>query len=208
MVYINYCNVFSGSEREVRYKNFAGNSLTYLANLKRIFRWEALKRTKSPLGRLHTMNRFSKTDRLRCPMKENPYAFHLISNSTRSMTPEKKTSPSKSFELVDFAQIPPTPCPCGSARRAFADVEDFPATVHVTEISSEAKLHYHKRLTETYYFLECEPDAQMELDDEIIPVKQGMSIMIRPGTRHRALGKMKVLILVLPKFDPSDEWFD
>ena len=25
---------------------------------------------------------------------------------------------------------------------------------------------------------------------------------------HRALGRMKVLILVLPKFDPEDEWFD
>ena len=48
----------------------------------------------------------------------------------------------------------------------------------------------------------------MELDDEIMPVHSGMSIMIRPGTRHRALGKMKVLIMVLPKFDPADEWFD
>jgi mannose-6-phosphate isomerase-like protein (cupin superfamily) len=71
-----------------------------------------------------------------------------------------------------------------------------------------AKLHYHKQLTETYYFLECDADAQMQLDDEIIDVKPGMSIMIRPGTRHRALGQMKVLILVLPKFDPADEWFD
>jgi mannose-6-phosphate isomerase-like protein (cupin superfamily) len=71
-----------------------------------------------------------------------------------------------------------------------------------------AKLHYHKQLTETYYFLECAPDAQMQLEDEIIDVKPGMSIMIRPGTRHRALGKMKVLILVLPKFDAADEWFD
>lgn len=113
-----------------------------------------------------------------------------------------------SFEIVDFNELPPTPCPCGSARRAFADVADFPATVHVTEISSDAKLHYHKTLTETYFFLECEPDARMQLDDKVIPVKQGMSILIRPGTRHRAIGRMKVLIMVLPKFDPLDEWFD
>jgi hypothetical protein len=32
--------------------------------------------------------------------------------------------------------------------------------------------------------------------------------MIRPGTRHRALGKMKVLIVVYPKFDPADEFED
>ena len=112
------------------------------------------------------------------------------------------------YELADFSQIQGVPCPCGTARRAFADVEDFSGTVHVTEICMSAKLHYHKQLTETYYFLECDADAQMQLDDEIIDVKPGMSIMIRPGTRHRALGQMKVLILVLPKFDPADEWFD
>ncbi|MFG0295827.1 MAG: cupin domain-containing protein [Maioricimonas sp. JB045] len=112
------------------------------------------------------------------------------------------------YELADFAEIDGVPCPCGTARRAFADVEDFPGTVHVTSISAEVKLHYHKRLTETYFFLECGPDAKMQLDDELIPVHPGMCIMIRPGTRHRAVGTMKVLIMVLPKFDPADEWFD
>ena len=111
-------------------------------------------------------------------------------------------------EVVDFAEIPPTPCPCGQARRAFKDVGDFPGTVHVTDISEDARLHYHKTLTETYFFLECEAEARMQLDEQIIPVRQGMSILIRPGVRHRALGRMKVLILVLPKFDPNDEWFD
>ena len=48
----------------------------------------------------------------------------------------------------------------------------------------------------------------MQLDNEIIPVHAGMCILIRPGTRHRALGRMTVLNIVLPKFDPADEWFD
>jgi len=112
------------------------------------------------------------------------------------------------FEIVDFSQIPGTPCPCGTARRAFNDVADYPGTIHVTEIDEDAQVHYHRTLTETYYFLECGPDAQMELDGERIPVRRGMCIMIRPGTRHRAVGRMKVLIVVLPKFDPADEWFD
>ena len=114
----------------------------------------------------------------------------------------------RGYEIVDFNEIEAVPCPCGSARRAFADVDDLPATVHVTEISSDAELHYHKRLTETYYFLECGPGARMQLDDQFIDVRPGMSIMIRPGTRHRAIGEMKVLIVVFPKFDPADEWFD
>ena len=111
-------------------------------------------------------------------------------------------------EIVDFADIPGTPCPCGVARRAFSDVADFPGTLHVTEISADAKLHYHKRLTETYYFLECDEDARMQLDDQIIAVHPGMSVLIRPGVRHRAIGRMRVLIFVLPKFDPEDEWLD
>lgn len=119
-----------------------------------------------------------------------------------------KASDQEAYELVDFADIPGVSCPCGTARRGFADVADFPATIHVTEIATDAKLHYHKQLTETYYFLECGDDAQMQLNEEIVDVHPGMSIMIRPGTRHRAIGKMKVLIVVLPKFDPQDEWLD
>lgn len=110
------------------------------------------------------------------------------------------------YRIADFAEVPGVQCPCGTARRAFADVPDFPATVHVTSISLDARAHYHKRLTETYYFLECGADARMELDGEILPVKPGMAILIPPGIRHRAIGEMKVLILVLPKFDPADEW--
>ena len=111
-------------------------------------------------------------------------------------------------EIVDFAEIPPVPCPCGYARRAFAEVADFPGTIHQTEISTDARVHYHQRLTEVYYILECGPDAQMELDDECVKIAPGMCIMIRPLVRHRAIGKMKVLVIVYPKFDPADEWFD
>ncbi len=119
---------------------------------------------------------------------------------------ESTTTPK--YHFADFSEIAGVSCPCGTARRAFADVEEFPGTVHVTEISADAKLHYHKRLTETYYFLECDADAQMQLDDDIIPVRPGTCVMIPPGVRHRAIGKMRVLIFVLPKFDPADEWFD
>ena len=120
------------------------------------------------------------------------------------------TTPSRSigYEIVDFDELPGMSCPCGTARRAFVEAADFPATIHRTEISSDAKAHYHRRLTETYYFLECDGDAQMELDGQLVEVRPGMAVMIRPGVRHRAIGRMKVLIFVLPKFDPEDEWFD
>ncbi len=114
----------------------------------------------------------------------------------------------RAYKVVDFDAIPGVPCPCGTARRAFADVGEFPGTVHVTEIALDARRHYHRVLTETYYILECNPDARMELDDEIIALKPGLCVLIPPGVRHRAIGAMKVLIIALPKFDPTDEWFD
>lgn len=112
------------------------------------------------------------------------------------------------YEVVDFAAMPGVPCPCGTARRGLADVSDHPGTIHLTEISTEAKTHYHKTLTETYYFLECEPGATIELDNTTLNVHPGMLVMIRPDTRHRAVGKMKILNIVYPKFDAQDEWFD
>src|SRR5947207_951855 len=121
------------------------------------------------------------------------------SYSVRSPSTREPTTPEKRpYELVDFASLPGVPCPCGTARRGLADVEDYPGTIHVTEIELDNKLHYHKRPTETYYFLGCEPGAKMQLNEEVLDVRPGTCIMIRPGTRHRAIGRMKVLIVVYP----------
>ena len=109
------------------------------------------------------------------------------------------------YEIVDFDALPAMACPCGYARRAFLETPDFPGTIHRTEITTDARTHFHRRLTETYYILQCEADAKMELDGQIIPVRPGLCILIRPGVPHRAIGHMTVLIVVFPKFDPSDE---
>lgn len=116
--------------------------------------------------------------------------------------------PTRRWRFADFAEIEGVPCPCGTARRAFHGVDEFPGTLHVTEIAADARTHYHRTLTETYFFLECDPGTRMELDGESIPVHAGCSIVIPPGVRHRAVGRARVLIVVLPEFDPADEWFD
>lgn len=112
------------------------------------------------------------------------------------------------FEIVDFHQLAPVACPCGWARRAFSHCTDFPATVHLTEITLDARTHFHQSTTECYYILYCDSGARMQLNSEDVELVPGMAILIRPGTRHRAVGKMKVLIVAIPKFDPADEWFD
>ncbi len=112
------------------------------------------------------------------------------------------------YQVVDYPLLPGTPCPCGIARRGLMDVATVPYSLHVTQISVEAQVHYHRRLTETYFVLECQAGAAIELDGQQLPVKPHMAIVIHPGTRHRAVGQMTVLIVASPKFDPTDEWFD
>jgi predicted metal-dependent hydrolase len=49
---------------------------------------------------------------------------------------------------------------------------------------------------------------RIELDGERYPVKPMTAIYIRPGCRHRAIGKLKILNVPVPAFDAQDEWFD
>lgn len=112
------------------------------------------------------------------------------------------------FEVIDFAAITPLQCPCGVARRALLDSPAVPYSLHVTDISLDAQTHYHRKTTETYLILECEPEAKLELNGQLIAVKPQSAIVIHPGTRHRAVGIMKVAIIASPKFDPHDEWTD
>ena len=110
---------------------------------------------------------------------------------------------------VDFAEITPVPCPCGQARRGFAGVPDFPGTIHVTR---NQRRRSHTLSQDTYRNLlhsgNVAPDAGLELNGQWLDVFPGRCVVIPPGVRHQAVGKMKVLIVVLPEFDPHDEWFD
>jgi mannose-6-phosphate isomerase-like protein (cupin superfamily) len=110
--------------------------------------------------------------------------------------------------VVDLAALPPVRCPCGWARRAFGDVPDAPASMHVVDIESDARTHYHRQHTEIYYVLECGDGAGIELDGQVVPVRPGHAVLIPPGVRHRAVGFMRILNVVVPPFDPADEWFD
>ena len=73
---------------------------------------------------------------------------------------------------------------------------------------STLRTHYHREHTEIYYILECAAGAAIELDGERVAVSTGHAVMIPPGVRHRAVGRMTILNVVVPPFDPADEWFD
>ncbi|MHC4646371.1 MAG: cupin domain-containing protein [Planctomycetota bacterium] len=110
------------------------------------------------------------------------------------------------YVIAQLDGIDPVQCPCGQSRRAFLDAENSPASVHVVDIAEDARVHYHKTLTEIYLVLEG--DGYMELDGQRVPVKPMTAVLIKPGCRHRALGKMRTVVVAIPAFDGRDEWFE
>ncbi len=110
------------------------------------------------------------------------------------------------YEIAQFDEMEPLECPCGMTRRAFVGPDNPVATMHMVDIRSDSKVHYHKKLTEIYLVLEGK--GFMELDGERVPVRPLSAIFIKPGCRHRAVGKMRIVNIPVPAFDPDDEWFD
>lgn len=108
------------------------------------------------------------------------------------------------FSVAQLDEIPPTPCPCGQARRAFNEVWNKTASVHLTDICEDSKLHYHLKMTEIYIVLEGE--GYLEADGESIPLKPMTCVMIRPGCVHRAVGNLRIINVPMPPFDPEDEF--
>ena len=53
--------------------------------------------------------------------------------------------------VVHLGALDPVCCPCGWARRAFADVPDAPASLHQVEIETDARSHDHREHTEIQF---------------------------------------------------------
>jgi mannose-6-phosphate isomerase-like protein (cupin superfamily) len=110
------------------------------------------------------------------------------------------------YMIADFGEMDAIRCPCGFSRRAFAGADNPLATMHIVDIEEDARVHYHKELTEIYFILEG--SGFMELDGRRVPVKPLTGIFIKPFCRHRAIGRMRIVNVCIPAFDPEDEWFD
>ena len=78
--------------------------------------------------------------------------------------------------------------------------------MHIVDIQQDSRTHYHKKTTEIYVVLEG--NGHIELDGKVFPVKPMTAIYIKPGCRHRAIGKLRILNVPVPAFDEADEWFD
>jgi len=110
------------------------------------------------------------------------------------------------YVVQQMDELPGVSCPCGTTRRAFVSDDNPVATLHLVDIEADSHAHYHKKLTEIYLILDGE--GHVELDGDTVPVRPLTAIFIKPGCRHRAVGKLRIVNIPIPAFDPSDEWFD
>ncbi len=110
------------------------------------------------------------------------------------------------YRIAQLDELAPLRCSCGFTRRAFVAPDNDVATVHLLAVEDDAQVHFHQHLSEIYLILEGE--GYLELDGELVPVRPMSAVMILPGCRHRAVGKLRVALIAIPPFDPHDEWFD
>lgn len=166
--------------------------------MQEVFNAKSQRREDAKQGHARFLSRVSESLRLCVEPK------HKLKLESRRAT--SRNEHMANYQIAQLDEIPAQRCPCGFAKRAFAGSPDHVASLHIVDIQQDARTHYHKRMTEIYLVLEGE--GQMELDGQLIPVKPMTAIYIRPGCRHRAIGKLKIVNIPVPSFDESDEWFD
>ncbi len=100
-------------------------------------------------------------------------------------------------ERLDCSDYPSVGLICKIARVLGACEDELPPAPTTTAIKP--------RLTT---FLNGAVGAAVGLDGERTAVGPGVAVLIPPGVRHRAAGRMTILNVVVPPFVASDEWFD
>ncbi len=105
------------------------------------------------------------------------------------------------FIRRDPDDIEPWAETCGSIRCMIEEADEAAAEVHIVDIH-DAKLHYHQRTDEFYYVIDGQ--GTMILDDEEIELKQGVVVYVPRGVKHKAIGKLKVLTVCIPRGVLSD----
>ena len=100
------------------------------------------------------------------------------------------------FLRRDPAEVEPWAETCGQIRPLIEERDGAAAEVHHVEID-HAKLHYHEKTDEFYYVIDGA--GTMVLDDEEIELRAGVVVYVPRGVRHKAVGKLTVLTICIPR---------
>jgi len=105
------------------------------------------------------------------------------------------TAATARYLLRDPSLVTPWGETCGQIRPLIEASDAVAAEVHQVEID-HAKLHFHEKTDEIYYIIEG--TGSMIVDDEEITVHPGVVVYVPRGTRHKAVGALKVLLVCIP----------
>ncbi len=101
-----------------------------------------------------------------------------------------------SYIQRNVSEVEPWRETCGLIRPLIEEKDHAAGEVHHLEIT-DARLHYHERTDEFYYILGG--SGRMALDDSEIDLHEGDVVYVPRGTRHRAWGNLKVLVVCIPR---------
>ena len=96
----------------------------------------------------------------------------------------------------DPAEVAPWSETCGQIRPLIEEADEAAAEVHHVEIE-DAKLHYHERTDEFYYVIDGQ--GTMVVGDEQIELHKGVVVYVPRGVKHKAMGKLSVLLVCVPR---------
>ncbi len=96
----------------------------------------------------------------------------------------------------EISEVTPWTETCGLIRPLIEENDQAAGEVHHLEIT-DATLHYHERTDEFYYVLSGQ--GRMALDDAEIELHEGVVVYVPRGTKHRAWGDLKVLVVCIPR---------
>jgi mannose-6-phosphate isomerase-like protein (cupin superfamily) len=100
------------------------------------------------------------------------------------------------FLRRDPVEVTPWAETCGQIRPLIEAKDLAAAEVHHVEIDN-ARLHYHAKTDEVYYVIRGQ--GTMVLDDERIELHEGVVVSVPRGVRHKAIGKLTVLTVCIPR---------
>jgi len=101
----------------------------------------------------------------------------------------------------DPSDVEPWAETCGQIRCLVEEKDAAAAEVHHVEIE-DAKLHYHARTDEFYYVIDGH--GTMIVGDDEIELHRGVVVYVPRGMPHKAIGKLTVLTVCIPRGVLSD----
>ena len=106
------------------------------------------------------------------------------------------TATATGYFLRDPAEVEPWAETCGQIRPLIEAKDGAAAEVHHVEID-HAKLHFHAKTDEIYYIIDGE--GTMVLNGEVMQVRKGMVVYVPRGVHHKAVGRLTVLTVCIPR---------